>query len=86
MTIKELAEFLHEHRVPNKLYKIGKKGNHRICLEKGRDDWEIYFCEKKEKIGVLHFADETSACIGMKNELRKMMELMYGLTWAHAVV
>ena len=37
---------------------------------------------KQRRIGVMHFKDEGSACAGMKNELRKMMELMYGLTWA----
>ena len=32
---------------------------------------------------LMHFSDEESACISMKNELRKMMELMYGLTWKY---
>ena len=82
MTVKELRTFLNEHLVPSKLYKIGGHHNKRICLEKAGDGWDLYFSEKKRRIGVMHFKDEGSACAGMKNELRKMMELMYGLTWA----
>ncbi len=86
MTVKELARFLKQHRVPEKLYKLGKKSNKRICLEKAGEGWEVFFCEKKCKIGTMHYADEESACAGMKNELRKMMEQLYGLTWAAASV
>lgn len=82
MTMKELSAFLKEHAVPEKLYKIGKGHNKRICLVKGENDWEVYFQEKKQKIGLLRYNDEESACQGMKNELRKLMESMYGLTWA----
>ena len=55
----------------------------RICLEQSRDGWDVFFSEKKNKVGLMHFSDEESACISMKNELRKMMELMYGLTWKY---
>ncbi len=82
MTMKELSAFLKEHAVPEKLYKIGKGHNKRICLVKEESGWEVYFQEKKQKIGLLHFRDEESACLGMKDELRKLMESMYGLTWA----
>ena len=82
MTVKELKAFFEEHLVPAKLYKIGGKHNKRICLEKADDGWNIFFSEKKNKIGLMHYKDETSACLRMKEEIRKMMELMYGLTWA----
>ncbi len=85
MTMKELAAFFHEHRVPEKLYKIGKHGKNRICLEKGKDGWEVYFYDKKQKVGAMYYGDEESACLGMKNEIRKLMEQMYGLTWASAL-
>ncbi len=81
MTGKELKDFLKNHLVPDKLYKIGGKHNHRICMEKSENGWEVFFSEHKKKIGVMHFADEASACAGMKNELRKLMEQMYGVTW-----
>ena len=82
MTGKELKEFFEAHLVPSKLYKIGGKHNNRICMEKANDGWEVFFSEHKERIGTLHYDDEASACISMKNEIRKLMEQMYGLTWA----
>ena len=81
MTGKELKIFLKEHLVPAKLYKIGGHHNRRICMQKGEDGWEVFFSEKKNKVGLMRFPDEASACLSMKNELRKLMELMYGLTW-----
>lgn len=83
MTVKELKGFFEEHMVPSKLYKIGGHHNKRICMEKCRDGWDVFFSEKKKKVGLMHFNDEASACRSMKNELRKMMELMYGLTWKY---
>ena len=82
MTTSELKTFLKDHMVPKKLYKIGGRHNKRICLEKNNDGWDLFFSEKKDRIGVIHFKDESTACLGMKNELRKLMEQMYGLTWA----
>ena len=81
MTGKELKAFFKEHLVPEKLYKIGGKHNRRICMEKSENGWDVFFSEKKAKIDLMHFADEASACTGMKNELRKLMEQMYGVTW-----
>jgi len=49
-----------------------------------RTGYVLYFQDKKEKIGVLNFVDEASACNRMKDELRKMMEQLYGVTWAPA--
>ena len=82
MTRKELKEFFETHMVPSKLYKIGGKHNKRICMEKSGDGWDVFFSEKKKRVGTLHYADEESACLSMKNEIRKLMEAMYGLTWA----
>ena len=82
MTGKDLKKFFEEHLVPSRLYKIGGKHNHRICLEKSENGWDVFFSENREKVGLLHYDDEASACLSMKNEMRKMMELLYGLTWA----
>ena len=81
MTVQELKAFLKDHLVPEKLYKIGGKHNKRICLQKVDNGWDLFFSEKKERIGLMHFTEETAACIRMKDELRKLMELMYGITW-----
>ena len=82
MTGKELKTYFEEHRVPHKLYKIGGRHNKRICLEKTENGWDVFFSEKKQRIGVMHYSDEASACRGMMNEIRKCMEQVYGLTWA----
>ena len=82
MTGKELKKYFEEHLVPSRLYKIGGSHNHRICMEQTKKGWEVFFSEHKQKVGVLRFDDEASACQSMKNEIRKLMELLYGLTWA----
>ncbi len=84
MNTKELQQYLKEHLVPSKLYKIGGSHKNRICLDKTESGWAVYFMDKKDKIGIMNFVDEASACSRMKDELRKLMELMYGLTWAKA--
>ncbi len=82
MTGKELKQFFETHLVPSSLYKIGGKHNHRICMEQVKGGWEVFFSDHKDRIGVLRFADEASACVRMKEEIRKVMEQLYGLTWA----
>ena len=84
MTGKELKTYFEEHLVPSRLYKIGGKHNHRICMEKEAEGWDVYFSDHNSKIGVMHFQDEASACNALKNEIRKTMEVMYGITWAEA--
>lgn len=81
MNSKELRKFFKEHLVPSKLYDLG--GNHkgRICMEKCSSGWAVYFSDKKQKVGTLHYKDEASACAAMKNEVRKLMEGLYGITW-----
>lgn len=82
MTIKELAQFFEEHLVPAKLYKIGGNRKNRICLEKEKKGgWVVYFKDHKDRVGLTEYASEEAACNGMKNEIRKLMELMYGVTW-----
>ena len=81
MTGKELRKFFEEHLVPQRLYKIGGKHNGRICMQKSASGWEVFFSEHKHKIGLLKYTDEASACKSMKNEMRKLMESMYGVTW-----
>jgi hypothetical protein len=51
-------------------------------MEKTENGWDVFFSEHKNRIGLMHFGDEASACQAMKDELRKLMELMYGVTWA----
>ena len=83
MTVKELKVFFKEHLVPSHLYNL-KGGSHggRICLGKNKQDgWEVYFSEKKNKIGLMQFATENEACQHMMDEVRKFMEQIYGVTW-----
>ena len=82
MNTKELQKYLKQHLVPSKLYKIGGTHKNRICMDRTENGWAVFFQDKKEKIGVMNFVDEASACNVMKDELRKLMEQLYGLTWA----
>ncbi|MBE5860539.1 MAG: hypothetical protein E7301_10520 [Butyrivibrio sp.] len=86
MNTKELKHFLKEHLVPSKLYTIGKKKNGRICLTKAGDSWELFFMDSKKKVGLMLFPDENSACQSMKEELRKIMESIYEVTWVPAKI
>ena len=81
MTTKELKNFFKDHLVPSKLYKIGKEQSGRICMTKNKDFWEVYFLDNKDKIGLMLFSDENSACQSMMDELRKLMESIYEITW-----
>ena len=83
MTVKELKTFFKEHLVPSHLYNLkGGAHSNRICLGKTKDDkWEVYFSEKKNKIGLMQFASENEACQHMMDEIRKVMEQIYGITW-----
>ncbi len=84
MNAQELKSYLEEHLVPSKLQKICGSHKNRICMDKTENGWAVWFQDKKEKIGVLNFVDEASACNRMKDEVRKLMEQLYGLTWAAA--
>lgn len=78
---KELRQFFKGHLVPSRLYDLRKNHKGRICMEKSASGWSVYFSDKKQKVGVLHYKDEASACAAMKNEVRKLMEGLYGVTW-----
>ena len=82
MTVKELKKFFKDHLVPSRLYNM-KGGHHRnrICISGGKDGWDVYFSEGKNRIGLMHFATESEACPRMKEEVRKVMEQIYGLSW-----
>lgn len=84
MTVKELTKFFKAHLVPSRLYNM-KGGHHRnrICISesKGKPGWEVYFSEGKSKIGLMRFATEGEACQRMKEEVCKVMEQIYGLSW-----
>ena len=83
MTVKELKVFFKEHLVPSHLYNLkGGSRSNRICLGKSEENmWEVYFSEKKNKIGLMQFATENEACQHMMDEIRKVMEQIYGITW-----
>ena len=83
MTVKELKIFFTEHLVPSHLYNLkGGSRTNRICLGRSNDNiWEVYFSEKKNKIGLMQFATENEACQHMMDEIRKVMEQIYGITW-----
>lgn len=85
MTTNDLKEFFKEHLVPNKFYKIGGEHKNRICLEQVSDGWDVFFKDQKQKVGLMHFGDENSACDMMKDEIRKLMESVYGITWVKGV-
>ncbi|MBE5998259.1 MAG: hypothetical protein Q4C02_10415 [Eubacteriales bacterium] len=82
MTVKELKKFFKDHLVPARLYNM-KGGHHknRICISNDRNGWEVYFSEGKSKIGLMQFATESEACQRMKDEVCKVMEQIYGLSW-----
>ncbi len=84
MTVKELKAFFKEHLVPSNLYAL-KGGNHKNRLVMGRSEngWDVYFSDKKQKIGLMHFATESEACQRMKEEVLKLMEQVYGISWRH---
>ena len=83
MTVKELKVFFKEHLVPSHIYNLkGGSRSNRICLGKSEENmWEVYFSEKKNKIGLMQFATENEACQHMMDEIRKVMEQIYGITW-----
>lgn len=84
MTSKDVRNFLKEHLVPAKLYKVGGEKKGRICLEKTGDGWEVFYRDKKDRVGAIYYQDEESACRGMLSEIRKFMECAYGVTWVAA--
>ena len=84
MNTTDLKKFFKEHLVPSKLYNIGKKKDGRICMTKAGNFWEVYFMDHKEKVGIMRFTDEDSACRSMMEELRKIMESIYEITWMPA--
>lgn len=82
MTTKELKKFFEEHLVPSRLYDIGGSRKNRICMKQSSDHgWDVFFNDNKTKVGLTHFSTESVACLGMKDEIRKLMEGIYGLTW-----
>jgi hypothetical protein len=82
MTVKELKKFFKDHLVPSHLYNM-KGGHHRnrICIANDKNGWQVYFSEGKEKICLMQFATESEACQRMKDEVCKVMEQIYGLSW-----
>ena len=82
MTGKELKKYFEEHLVPKKLYSINGEKSNRICMTRSGNEWNVFFKDHKDRVGLMTFQSEESACRTMKEELRKMMECVYGLTWA----
>ena len=84
MNIKELQSYFKEHLVPSHLYALKGSRKGRICLNRSADGWDIYFDDHRDKIGLMHFATETEACLRMKEEVGKVMEAVYGLRFVAA--
>lgn len=84
MTVSELKKYLTEHLVPTKLYQIGGESDGKICLEQENGIWEVFFCDKMSKIGIMCFKDENSACARMLSEITKVMSLFFDETPALA--
>ena len=81
MDIDAVSELLLEQSIPEDALWLGNEvfGNVFRYIVRYL---ERYNASAYKILFTMHFKDEGSACAGMKNELRKMMELMYGLTWA----
>ena len=84
MYTRELKKFFKGHLVPSHLYHMNGRKNGRICLDKTKEGWEVYFSDHKMKVGTMLYKDEQSACDGMKDEIRKMMEQIFGISWKFA--
>lgn len=82
MTTRELQSYLQEHLVPSRLYDLKKAHNKRLCMEQVRDGWNVYYADKKDKVGISHYLTESDACLAMRNEINKVMRVMYGVTFA----
>ena len=80
MTTADLKKYFKDHLVPRSLYNL-KGGYHkgRICMEKVKEGWEVYFSEKRDKVGIIHCLTESEACRVMVEEVNKVMQAIYGL-------
>ena len=77
MTVKELKKELEKLGVPDIYYSLVKGGtpNERLCLVKNADSsWSVYYSERGEKDGMIHFDTENAACEYMLNELKEYIE------------
>ncbi len=79
MNTNELKKYFNEHLVPGRLYILKGSRRGRICMDRSREGWEIYFLEHGQKIGLMRFSTESEACLRMKEEICKLMEALYGL-------
>ena len=86
MTAKDLTAFFKEHLVPSRLYAVNGSRKNRICMEQEGGSWIVYFRDHRNRIGTVICATEAEACARMKDEIRKVMESAYGLTWSQAAV
>ena len=50
-------------------------------MEASNGGWDVYFSDNKNKIGLMHFTSESDACASMAEEIKKIMQSFYGLTW-----
>lgn len=82
MTTRELQDYFKSHLVPSKLYDLKGAHNKRICMEHTADGWSIYYADKKDKVGLLHYVSESEACLAMKEQINKVMQAMYGVQFA----
>lgn len=82
MTTRELHQYLKDHLVPNRLYHLKGARNNRICMEQVADGWNIYYAERKDKVGLLHYVTESEACQAMIEQINSVMRALYGVQFA----
>lgn len=82
MTTRELRQYFKDHLVPTRLYHLRGAHHNRICMEQVADGWNIYYAERHNKVGLLHFATESEACEAMREQIGKVMQALYGLQFA----
>lgn len=82
MTTRELGQYLKDHLVPNRLYHLKGARNRRICMEQVQDGWNVYYADKKDKVGVLHYVTESEACQAMIEQIDRVMQVLYGVRFA----
>lgn len=82
MTRRELAHYFKDHLVPHRLYHLKGAHNKRICLEQAADGWNVYFADRKDKVGLLHFVNESDACMAMRDQINQVMRVLYGIEFS----
>jgi hypothetical protein len=78
MNKKQLEEILKRENIPEDLYSLdGGLWEDRYCLsEIMKGLWEVYYCERGEKVNEKSFLSEEEACEYLYNWIKKVMKIM----------